>query len=245
MGRLLAEWGDKPAGGLFLLPLWNPVLVAEQAGTLAAIHDGRFIIQCAIGRDDPQSPAMGVNAKFRPSMFEQSLDIVRRLLAGETVSSDGRFHFSGTHISPVTPEPLEVWVGASVPNAIDRAARLGDGWIADPTYGNAELASQAAHYFQSAQAHNRVPTAVAIRRGILVCDTDQEAARLMAPTLATFTGDPTTLIYGSPETVAQQIKPLAEMGFTDLIVRSLVPDQRVTIESINRLADVRERVRDF
>ena len=67
----------------------------------------------------------------------------------------------------------------------------------------------------------------------------------MAPTLATFTGDPTTLIYGSPETVAQQIKPLAEMGFTDLIVRSLVPDQRVTIESINRLADVRERVRDF
>ena len=53
------------------------------------------------------------------------------------------------------------------------------------------------------------------------------------------------MIYGSPETVAQQIKPLAEMGFTDLIVRSLVPDQRVTIESINRLADVRERVRDF
>ncbi|HVF13414.1 MAG TPA: hypothetical protein VM942_02375, partial [Acidimicrobiales bacterium] len=30
LGRLLAEWGDRPAGALFLLPLWHPVLVAEQ-----------------------------------------------------------------------------------------------------------------------------------------------------------------------------------------------------------------------
>jgi alkanesulfonate monooxygenase SsuD/methylene tetrahydromethanopterin reductase-like flavin-dependent oxidoreductase (luciferase family) len=37
LGRLLAEWGDAPAGCLFLLPLWHPVLVAEQIGTLAAI----------------------------------------------------------------------------------------------------------------------------------------------------------------------------------------------------------------
>jgi hypothetical protein len=41
LGRLLAEWSDRPAGALFLLPLWNPVLVAEQVGTLAAIAAGR------------------------------------------------------------------------------------------------------------------------------------------------------------------------------------------------------------
>ena len=34
LGRLLAEWGEAPAGCLFLLPLWHPVLVAEQIGTL-------------------------------------------------------------------------------------------------------------------------------------------------------------------------------------------------------------------
>jgi alkanesulfonate monooxygenase SsuD/methylene tetrahydromethanopterin reductase-like flavin-dependent oxidoreductase (luciferase family) len=38
LGRLLAEWGAAPAGRLFLLPLWHPVLVAEQIGTLAAIR---------------------------------------------------------------------------------------------------------------------------------------------------------------------------------------------------------------
>jgi alkanesulfonate monooxygenase SsuD/methylene tetrahydromethanopterin reductase-like flavin-dependent oxidoreductase (luciferase family) len=42
LGRLLAEWGEAPAGCLFLLPLWSPVLVAEQIGTFASIgHECR------------------------------------------------------------------------------------------------------------------------------------------------------------------------------------------------------------
>ncbi len=54
MGRLLAEWDDRPAGVLFLLPLWHPVLVAEQIGTLAAIARGPFILQCAVGGGEEQ-----------------------------------------------------------------------------------------------------------------------------------------------------------------------------------------------
>ena len=38
LGRLLAEWGEAPAGCLFLLPLWHPVLVAEQIGMYAALQ---------------------------------------------------------------------------------------------------------------------------------------------------------------------------------------------------------------
>ncbi|MGE3857399.1 MAG: LLM class flavin-dependent oxidoreductase [Dehalococcoidia bacterium] len=244
MGRLLAEWGDRPAGVLFLLPLWNPVLVAEQVGTLASIHQGRFIMQCAIGLDEAY-PAMGVNAKYRPSMFEESLDIVRRLLLGETVSSEGRFRFSDARVAPVTPEPLEVWVGASVSKSIDRAARVGDGWLGDPTYGNAAIAAQAAEYHERAQAHGRTPSAVAVRRNIYVARTDEEAAQVMAPILEKSTADRTTMIYGSAESVAEQLRPLAEMGFTDVIMRSLVPDQRLTVQSIERLGEVRERIRDF
>jgi len=246
MGRLLAEWGDKPAGVLFLLPLWNPVLVAEQVGTLASIHAGRFIMQCAIGRDDEASPAMGVNAKYRPSMFEESLDIVRRLLRGETVSSDGRFHISGARIAPNTPEPLEVWVGGSVAPSIDRAARVAEGWLADGTRaGNAEIAAQTAIYHERAQVHGRASTVVGVRRNVFVGRTDEEAATVLAPILER-TEDRTSMLYGSAETVAAQLKPLAEMGVTDIIVRSLIPEQqRLTMESIERLAEVRERIRDY
>src|SRR2546425_4177380 len=70
MGRLLAEWGDAPAGCLFLLPLWNPVLVAEQIGTLAAIARGRFILQAGLGYGEEQFLAMGANIKQRPTAFE-------------------------------------------------------------------------------------------------------------------------------------------------------------------------------
>src|SRR5713101_2259323 len=67
LGRLLAEWGDAPAGCLFLLPLWNPVLIAEQVGTLASLAAGRFIFQCGLGDDARQFGAMGAEIKQRPS----------------------------------------------------------------------------------------------------------------------------------------------------------------------------------
>jgi len=67
VGRLLAEWGDRPCGALFLLPLWHPVLMAEQVGTLASVARGRFIIQCAIGAGRGQFAAMDADIRKRPS----------------------------------------------------------------------------------------------------------------------------------------------------------------------------------
>jgi len=72
LGRLLAEWGEAPAGCLFLLPLWHPVLVAEQIGTLAAIAQGPFIMQCGLGWGDTRFAAMGANIRTRPSGFRGS-----------------------------------------------------------------------------------------------------------------------------------------------------------------------------
>src|SRR5438045_6733693 len=132
LARLLAEWGEAPAGCLFLLPLWHPVLVAEQIGTLAAIARGPFIMQCGLGWGDDRFLAMGMNIKTRPSAFEEALDIVRRLLAGETVSASRRFRIPGASLALRPAEPVEVHLGASAPPAIDRAARLPAGRIASP-----------------------------------------------------------------------------------------------------------------
>src|SRR6202035_5108881 len=87
----LAEWGNAPAGCLFLIPLWHPVLVAEQIGTLAAIAQGPFIMQCGLGWGEARITAMGANIRKRPAAFEAALEIVRRLLAGEPLSSPRRY----------------------------------------------------------------------------------------------------------------------------------------------------------
>ena len=152
VGRLLAEWGDNPAGALFLLPLWHPVLLAEQIGTLASIAAGRFVMQTAIGGGAEQFGALGVPLRGRAARFESGLDTVRRLLAGEEVD--------GARIAPVTPEPLEVWIGGTAEPAIDRAARLGDGWLANADGVPDAARAQAALYLERCAAYSRTPTAV-------------------------------------------------------------------------------------
>ena len=60
-------------------------------------------------------------------------------------------------------EPVEVWIGASAPPAIDRAARLAEGWIASPGLTPAEARSQADFYRERCAAYGREPKAVALR----------------------------------------------------------------------------------
>ena len=241
MGRLLVEWNDRPAGCLFLLPLWNPVLVAEQVGTLAAIAQGRFIFQCGLGDDQQQSAAMGANIKLRPSAFEESFDAVKRLLAGETVSSSGRFNFSDASVSPRPSEPVEYWIGSSAKPAIDRAARLGDGWIASPSLTLHEAIGQREYYIERCTAYARQPSAIAIRRDIYIAesqaDADETADAVMKKGYRGFRREALTIetIQGAIEAFRQ----FETAGYTDIIVRHVTLDQSRVIASTHRLAEVR------
>ncbi len=244
LGRALAEWDERPAGALYLLPLWHPVLLAEQVGTLASIAQGRFILQCAIGADDAQFPALGVSARQRPSRFEESLDLMRRLWAGESVSSEGRWVFRDARVAPVPPEPVEVWIGAMASTAIDRAARLGDGWLASPGLTPEQARRQIGHYSGSCERAGRPVGVAAIRRDIYVGESEEEAARTGgAVAKAGYRGfDPEALVIGDARQVADSFRELAAMGYTDVIVRNLVADQKHALGSIERLGRARELV---
>jgi len=244
LGRLLAEWGDAPAGCLFLLPLWNPLLVAEQVGTLAAIARGRFILQCALGYGEAQFRAMGAELRHRPSAFEEALGIVRRLLAGETVSSAGRFALTDAALALRPSEPVEVWIGADAPPALDRAARLGDGWLALPDLTPDRARATLASYRERCRAHGRTPSAVAIRRDIYVAESAADAQATAGPIVARgYRGiDPAALITGTVEDVTARFRELGAMGYTDVIVRHLTDDQPKVLGSLARLAEVRKAV---
>jgi len=244
LGRMLAEWGDRTSGALYLLPLWNPVLVAEQTGTLASIAQGRFVMQCALGGDARQSAGMGVDLKARRTMFEQSLATIRALWRGETVSLDGHWRLEEARISPVPPEPVDVWIGASAPVAIDRAARLGDGWLADPSLDDAGAARAITLYQEACDRHRRRPTAVAIRRDVYVGSSKAEAKRTMAPYVTRgYRGfAPEALVIGDVGEVAARFARLGELGYTDVIVRNITSDQKQALKTIDRLHRVIERV---
>ena len=244
LGRLLAEWGKAPAGCLFLLPLWHPVLVAEQIGTLAAIAQGPFIMQCGLGWGEARFAAMGANPRTRPSAFEEALDIVRRLLAGETVSSSRRFRITEASLALRPAEPVEVWVGASAPPAIDRAARLAEGWIASPGLTFEEARAQADIYRERCAAYGRQPGAIVLRRDVYVGESSSEAqAELQHVLDRGYRSIPSeALIAGSADDVAEQFRAFGKIGYTEILVRHLSNDQSKVLGSLERLAAVRAAV---
>jgi alkanesulfonate monooxygenase SsuD/methylene tetrahydromethanopterin reductase-like flavin-dependent oxidoreductase (luciferase family) len=240
LGRLLAEWGDHPAGCLFLLPLWSPVLVAEQIGTLAAIAQGPFVMQCGLGWGEDRFAAMGANFKTRPSAFEEGLDIVRRLLAGETVSSSRRFRVAEASLALRPAESVEVWIGASAAPAIDRAARLAEGWIASPGLTHEEARAQANLYRERCAAYGKQPGAVVLRRDIYVGDSSSEARAVLNEAVRQgYRGVPgEALIAGSIDEVTDQFRRYGDIGYTDVLVRHLTNDQPKVLGSLERLAAV-------
>jgi len=245
LGRLLAEWPRGTAGALYLLPLWHPVLLAEQIATLAAIAPGPVVMQCGLGGDPRQSGGMGVPNRERVPRFEASLEILRALWAGESVTRDGPWPMAAARISPLPPHGIEVWIGAQVPAAIDRAARLGDGWLASPGLTRSQAADDVNRYRQACAEHGRTPTAVAIRRDFYVGETAEAAVRVTRPYIeAGYRGfDPAALLVGSAEQVAEEIDALATLGYTDVILRNLVADQDQAIAALERLAEVRRLLR--
>ncbi|MEM7099598.1 MAG: LLM class flavin-dependent oxidoreductase [Pseudomonadota bacterium] len=241
LGRMLAEWHNKPAGALFLLPLWNPVLLAEQIGTLASIMQGRFIMQCGLG-DTHQSQGMGIDDAKRVGMFNASIDIMRRLWAGETVSHDKYWPIQNAQINPVPAEPVEIWVGAVAPAAINRTARVAEGWLASPSLTLAAATDALNLYRQACAEHDRTPTAVAIRRDVFIATNEKEVqtfkTRLSARGHRGFSEE--ALLIGTINQVKDELAQFAELGYTDVIMRNISTDQSEALSTIELLAQVAE-----
>jgi alkanesulfonate monooxygenase SsuD/methylene tetrahydromethanopterin reductase-like flavin-dependent oxidoreductase (luciferase family) len=150
---------------------------------------------------------------------------------------------TGPHFA-LPPAPIEVWIGASAPRSIDRAARLGDGWLADPGLDPAGCRAALATYQEACARHGRTPTAVAIRRDVYVGASAAEARQTMAPYLNRgHRGFPAeALLIGDVAEVAGRIAELREIGYTDVIVRNITADQGQALAAIERLGRVMERL---
>lgn len=244
LGRLLAEW-PRTAGTLHLVPLWHPVLLAEQVATLAAIARGRFILQVALG-GGAQFGAMGVRLRDRVRRFETGVDIIRRLLSGEEVSTSEPYPIEKAKISPVAPEPVTVWLAGHSDQALDRAARMADGWVGGPDLSTEHAMALADGYRIACKRHDREPGAVVVRRDVHVAGDRAEADRILTrATAAGYRGfDPAVLVVGTVTEVADKLRMLAREGFDEVEVRQIAEDQSDALASIARLAGVRQSVLD-
>jgi alkanesulfonate monooxygenase SsuD/methylene tetrahydromethanopterin reductase-like flavin-dependent oxidoreductase (luciferase family) len=101
----------------------NPGVVAKQAATIHALSEGRLTLGVGLGSRDDDYTAFGIPMTNRGRAFDEMLDRIKRLWAGEEVG------YAGGVGPDVSDNPPELIVGGSVDAAFRRAARYGDGWM--------------------------------------------------------------------------------------------------------------------
>ena len=118
--------------GVYLLALRHPMVAARQIATLAEAAPGRLAVGVGVGGDDrAEVEVCEIDAATRGRRTDAALEIVRALLAGQTVDGEGEFFgFRGGKIRPVPDPPVPLMVGGRSDAALQRAGRLGDGWLA-------------------------------------------------------------------------------------------------------------------
>jgi alkanesulfonate monooxygenase SsuD/methylene tetrahydromethanopterin reductase-like flavin-dependent oxidoreductase (luciferase family) len=145
MGYLLPEAkGMVVAPGILILPLLNPVHVAEEAATLDVLSEGNYVLGVGLGYREPEFAAFGIELSERAARLMESVALMRRLWAESRVSHCGRFYNvqdAGLSVRPVRGR-VPVWVAAQAETAIKRAARIGDAWLIVPSATLTEVAAQ-------------------------------------------------------------------------------------------------------
>jgi alkanesulfonate monooxygenase SsuD/methylene tetrahydromethanopterin reductase-like flavin-dependent oxidoreductase (luciferase family) len=120
--------------GAVLLPLHNPLRVAEDTVTLDVISGGRVTLVAGLGYVPSEFEMFGVGLGDRGRLTDEGLATLRQAFTGQPFSYRGR-------TARVTPRPVQdpvpIYVGGAVPASARRAATYGDGFF--PTVATPEL----------------------------------------------------------------------------------------------------------
>ena len=108
---------------VLVLPVQNPLRLAEDALTVDALSGGRLRLGLGLGYRAADLEPFGASLRGRRRRFEDGFRVLRRACHGEPVD--------GVRVSPrpVRDGGPELWIGALSPPGIERAARLGDGFV--------------------------------------------------------------------------------------------------------------------
>lgn len=188
LARLAAEAGSMRIGAtVLLLPLLNPVDVAEQVATLDVICEGRFVFGAGLGYREEEYEAFGVQGKERVARFLECLQVIKRLWTEDEVTHHGRF-FRLTRarmaLKPVQKPHPPVWFAANNDGAVERSAQMADAWVINPHATLAVLQRQMALYRKALQAAGKPwPAEVPIIKELYVASDRRTAIQECRPFL--------------------------------------------------------------
>ena len=113
--------------GVLLMPLHDPVRVAEDAAVVDLISGGRLILGLGLGYRPEEFAGFGRSLKERRGRMEESIEILNKSWMDEPFNHNGKYYkLDNINVTPKpVQKPIPIWIGAFTEPAIRRAARIG------------------------------------------------------------------------------------------------------------------------
>ena len=121
--------------GVLLLPLYDPLHVAEHAAVVDIVSDGRLVLGVGYGYRQEEFDAFKIRLKDRGPRIREGIECIRSFWTDETTNYEGE-HFQYKNVMQ-RPQPLQdphppIWMAAKQEGAVRLAARVANAWFADP-----------------------------------------------------------------------------------------------------------------
>jgi probable F420-dependent oxidoreductase len=209
----------KVGTGVAVLPGRHPVLVAKQLTSLAALAPGRVLPVFGLRpARRPEAAAFPVPGP-RAAVFDESMQLLRLLLAQDNVSFSGKyFTVEAATAGPRPAKPLDVWLGGSAPEGLRRAGRLADGWLgsfltpAEAGAAREQIQVAAAEAGREIEA-DHFGISLALADGEIPAEVASAVGRRRPGT------DPATLVPPSWPAMRDMIGEYVEVGLSKFVVR--------------------------
>ena len=216
------------------LPNRNEVLVAKQAAVIDRLSEGRLVLGIAQGGREDDFEVFGAEFRGRSKRFEAQVARIREVWAGARASDRERGVLGP---APVQEPGPPIWMGGSSEPAIDRALRLGDGYV----FGSAGpqwMAEQTPKLREDAAAQGKPDFTVAGIAYVAVGDDPADALEEATHHVLRYYGqlwtEPENLIHhGPPEVIAEAVQAYADAGLEALIIFPEIP----RLDQVERLAE--------
>jgi probable F420-dependent oxidoreductase len=116
--------------GVYILPERNPVLTARIVASAQYYSGGRVIFGVGAGWMEEEYQAVGENFHNRGKRMDEMVEIIRLLWSGKAVEYKGELYsFPEVRFVPAPSPAIPIIFGGETDAALNRAARVGDGWF--------------------------------------------------------------------------------------------------------------------
>lgn len=152
---------------ILVLPYRNPFITAKAAATLQVLSGGRFILGVGGGYQKGEFDALGVDFSKRGALLDEAIDVIRLAWSGEVVVRKGMNFDAPGNLPRPAPDPQPpIWIGGSSDKAVERAARVGDGWCPYFVRAGQSKINQATALYTTQQLADKIATLQDLRAAL-------------------------------------------------------------------------------